>query len=71
MPMDLRLKRLKMFLDFWYSPWGAAKSARWAEFCGLTYHVDSAIEICRAIILNYPLVCRLKWSVLEGLQDAA
>lgn len=53
--MPLRLRRLKVFLDFWHSPWGAAKTATWEWFAGerTTYHIDSAYLICSDILAGY------------------
>lgn len=46
-----RLRRLKIFLDFWHSPWGAAKNERWEWFTrDATFHVDVAYRISREII---------------------
>ena len=28
-PLERRLYATKLFLDFWFSPWGAAKGAQW------------------------------------------
>jgi hypothetical protein len=44
------LHELHVFLKFWHSDWGAAKSAKWEAFTSMPYHVDSAVTICHMIM---------------------
>lgn len=35
MPTDMnKLDKMYAFLSFWFSPWGAAKGAKWEAFTG-------------------------------------
>lgn len=64
-----KLEKLERFLSFWFSPWGAAKGARWESFSRDMDFSDHRAEcICTAILEgedeNY-----VNWSALESFSQ--
>lgn len=47
-----KLEQLRLFLNFWYSPWGAAKSEIWEAFTRdrCSFGDTTAETICRHIL---------------------
>jgi hypothetical protein len=52
---DTDLKRAKVFLDWWFSPWGASKTAIWEHLYG-----DSAITPTKAVGLLHAILKRFE-----------
>ena len=46
-----KIEQLRLFLNFWYSPWGAAKGEVWEAFShDRPFNDASAEEVCRHIL---------------------
>lgn len=46
-----KLEKIQLFLDFWFSPWGAVKGEIWESFSGDRPFTDNAaIEILKLIV---------------------
>lgn len=58
-----KLEKAKKFLDFWFSPWSAAKAARWEFF---TYDKPFTEEHAKYIIMCIMAGCEdVSWSALD------
>lgn len=58
-----KLESLGLFMQFWFSPWGAAKSEIWEAFShDLPFTDASAEQICRWIIEG--IDAHLRWQEL-------
>lgn len=62
-----KLEKLHLFLRFWFSPWGAAKGARWESFYGDHYFGDEQVaEQIVQSILDGTDTDKVDWSALES-----
>lgn len=52
--MHERLKLLKLFLDFYFSPWGAAKTAIWEHISSQPFNDWNAHVICIQLTCDDP-----------------
>lgn len=54
--MDRRLQRAHWFLNFWFSPWGAAKGAIWESLSANKPFTDAyALAFLQEILSDNPL----------------
>ncbi len=50
---DDKLRRVETFIKFWFSPWGAAKGARWDWFSNdMPFDNTSAHTVLNHILAN-------------------
>lgn len=60
-----KLEQVQLFLNFWFSPWGAAKGEIWESFSNDRPFTDaSAEEVIRQIMSGH----QYKWNELERYQ---
>jgi hypothetical protein len=60
-----KLRRLQTFLEFWFSPWGAAKGVIWEDLTGDRPFANYIAEgVCAAILAGTD--SWVNWSVLDG-----
>lgn len=47
----MKLDKIKQLIDFYFSPWGAAKAAKWEEIAGDgVFGPERALELIRDIL---------------------
>ena len=60
--------RIKLLIDFYYSPWGAAKGERWEWFVRdmLPFNHQSILTIIKDLMTGSLSVSNYKWEALDG-----
>lgn len=59
-----KLRRLQKFLEFWFSPWGAAKGEQWEWLTGdKPFDNHTAQEICSNVLAGTD--SWIKWEALD------
>jgi hypothetical protein len=52
--MEKNLRQLKLFLDFYFAPWGAAKGEVWEDCFSYPFDAESANKIASDILSGTP-----------------